>query len=339
MLKKTIVILFFLLAIAILSGYYIIFVPNVTSGEAVITVEPGTDFQGLVKKIKPHVKSVKTFEITAKLKRFKKPKPGKYLIVKGMNNNELVNLFRSGKQLEIDVTFNNVDSLAELAGKISRYITADSSELIKAFTDKKFLKKHGFNEQTALLMYIPNTYRFFYTTDAEQFRDRMLREYKKFWNDRRRAQAKKIGLTPVEVGILASIVKKESVKRSEKPIIAGVYLNRLKKGMKLEADPTSVYAYKLATGDTTTVRRVLNKHIQIDNPYNTYMYPGLPPGPITMPDIEDIEAVLQPRPHDYLFFSADPKRPGYHLFARNYSEHMRNANAYRRYLNNQKIMR
>ncbi len=335
--KKILVVFFFLSAFAVLFLYYAAFVPNVISDQAVITVGRGADISSLKDSLRPYVKSVKTFELTAKLKRFSTPKPGKYRIVKDMTNNALVNLFRSGKQMEIDVTFNNIHSLEDLAGKISDYITADSTELLKAFTDKSFLEQNGFTEATAILMYIPNTYRFFYTTDAKQFRDRMLAEYKKFWNEDRRKKARAIGLTPVEVGILASIVKKETVKREEKPVVAGVYINRLKRGIKLEADPTAVYAYKLLTGDTATIRRVLNKHINIDHPYNTYKYPGLPPGPIAMPDIEDIDAVLNHRKHNYLFFSADPRRPGYHNFAETFDRHLQNAMQYRKHLNSQKI--
>jgi len=316
--------------------YYAAFTPNVVS-DATVTLEPGSDMETLVRILRPRLRHARTFSLTAKLKKFNRPRPGKYKIRQGMTNNDLVNLFRSGKQTEINLTFNNASSPEILAGKVSRYIIADSISLLHAITDKKFLREHGFTPQTAILMYIPNTYRFYYTTDAVKFRNRMWKEYRKFWNEERRKAAARLGLTPQEVGILASIVKKESVISSEKPLIAGVYLNRLKKGMKLEADPTAVYAYKLITGDTTTVRRVLNKHIGVDNPYNTYKYAGLPPGPIAMPDIEDLEAVLHPARHQYLYFSADPARPGYHVFAKTYSEHLRNARAYRRYLNRRGI--
>jgi len=335
-LKKLLALLILLMLAGAAALYYTAFSPNMLR-DATITVEPGDDYAKLRQKLAPYLKHSSTLDLTAQLKKFRTPKPGKYFLPAGLSNNDVINILRSGRQTEINVTFNQAHSLEQLAGKISRYITADSTELLQAFTDTDFLKKHGFTRETALLMYIPNTYRFYYTTSAEEFRDRMWKEYQRFWNDDRRAAAEKIGLSPVEVGILASIVQKETVIPSEKPMIAGVYLNRLKKGMKLEADPTAVYAYQLVTGDTSVIRRVLNKHISVDNPYNTYMYPGLPPGPIAMPDIQDLEAVLHPAEHSYYYFSADPKRPGYHLFASTYSEHLRNARAYREYLNRKGI--
>ncbi len=336
--KKLLVVFLFLIGIAGLFVYYLLFIPNVKR-EGIITIEKEIQIDSLASELRPYLKSGRTFLITAKIKRFHSARPGKFLIKKDLSNNDLINLLRSGQQVEINVTFNNIRSLGDLAGKISKKIIADSVSLLRAFSDRDFLEKNGFTQETALLMYIPNTYRFYYTTDAKGFRSRMLKEYKKFWNPDRMKAAKELGLSPVEVGILASIVKKESVKSSEKPTIAGVYLNRLRKGMKLEADPTAVFAYKLVTGDTTTIRRVLNKHISIDNPYNTYQYAGLPPGPIAMPDPEDIDAVLHAEEHDYLFFSADPKRPGYHLFSKTFSEHLKKAQAYRSHLNKRRVFK
>jgi len=336
-LKKLLFLSFLLLFGGLAGLYYVAFSPNVIKDKAIITIKKETDFDGLVKQLFPYLKHPATFRLTARLKKFYRPKAGKYLIVKGMNNNTLINMFRSGRQTEINVTFNNIDSPAELAGKIASYLEVDSLTLLQTMLDEEFLKKHGFTPETALLMYIPNTYRFYYTTDAETFRNRMWQEYRRFWNEERRQKARNLGLTPIEAGILASIVRKETVKKEEKPVIAGVYLNRLRKGMKLEADPTAVYAYKRVTGDTATIRRVLNKHIAVNSPYNTYKYYGLPPGPISMPEIEDIDAVLNARKHQYLYFSADPSKPGYHLFASTYAQHLKNARAYRKFLNKQGI--
>ncbi len=338
MLKKTVLVIVFIFIFLAAALYYAAFTPNVLHNADII-VEPGTGIDKLAGQLAPYLKHKKTFVLTAKLKRFNRPVAGKFRIEANMTNNDLINLLRSGKQTEVILTFNNVSSLEELAGKVSHVIRPDSVSLLKAMTDPSFLRTKGFTHQTALLMYIPNTYRFYYFTSPEQFRERMWKEYKRFWNEKRLNQAKKLGLTPVEIGVLASIVQKETNIAAEKPVIAGVYVNRLRRGMKLQADPTVVYAYKRETGDTSVIRRVLNKHLAVDNPYNTYLYSGLPPGPITMPDISTVDAVLNAKPHDYLYFVADPQRPGYHIFARTLAEHNRNASRYRSHLNRLKIKR
>ncbi len=318
--------------------YYVAFTSNVLRTTEMI-VEPGTGIDKLADQLAPVLKHKKTFLLTAKLKRFKRPMPGKYHISANSTNNDLINLLRSGRQTQVELIFNNIPSLSELAGKVSRVIAPDSLAILTVMKDENFLKAKGFTIETALLMYIPNTYKFYYFTSPEIFRERMWKEYRRFWNKTRSAKAKRLNLSPVEVGILASIVQKETNIPAEKPVIAGVYLNRLRRGMKLQADPTVVFAYRKATGDTTVIRRVLNKHLAIDNPYNTYMYSGLPPGPITMPDISTIDAVLNAEQHDYLYFVADPANPGHHLFAKTLSEHQRNAARYRSLLNRRKIMK
>ncbi|NPA42777.1 MAG: endolytic transglycosylase MltG [Chlorobi bacterium] len=330
-----------LLLAALVGGgvmYVLFFAPNVKTESALITVPPGTSAEETVSLLSPHLVRPATYARAVRIKKFS-PEPGKYRIRRGMSNNQIINMLRAGWQTEITLTFNNISSLEELAGKVASRIIADSTELIRAFRDPAFLDSTGFTRENALLMYLPNTYRLYYTTTADEFRQRMWKEYNRYWNKERREAARRLGLTPVEAGILASIVKKETLRPEEKPVIAGVYLNRLKRGMKLEADPTAVYAYKRATGDTSVIRRVLHKHIEIDDPYNTYRYYGLPPGPVSMPDLSDIEAVLHPARHDYLYFVADPARPGYHLFASTYAQHLRNARRYRRYLDTRGIKR
>jgi len=330
-------VLIFLGMLAGAAAYYMIFGPNVKVDKAVVEIPPGTGLNELTATLKPYLHHTVGFRLTARLKKFTKPRPGRYLLRKDMSNNELINMLRSGRQLPVDLTFNNIPTLEALAGKVSQVLAPDSLALLKSMKDREFLKKHGFTPETALLMYVPNTYRFHYFTSPEAFRERMWKEYQKFWNDERRQKAEQLGLTPVEVGILASIVQKETNLPDEKGRIARVYLNRLRKGMLLQADPTVVYAYRQATGDTTVIKRVLKKHLQTDNPYNTYKYKGLPPGPITMPDISTIDAVLNAPRHDYLYFSADPNRPGHHLFARTLREHLNNARSYHRHLNERKI--
>ncbi len=338
-LKKLLIVIFLAGLVAAAGAYYLIFGPNVRTDKAVVTVAPGTTVPQLSRMLEPYVRFPEGVSLTARLKKFRRPKAGKYLLRKGMSSNDLINMFRSGRQVPVTLTFNNTATPEQLAGKVARVINADSASILRAMLDPDFLARHGFTRDNAILMYIPNTYKFHYFTSPEQFRERMWKEYRKFWNESRKNKARRLGLTPLETGILASIVQKETNVASEKGTVARVYLNRLRRGMKLQADPTVVFAYHKTTGDTTVIKRVLNKHLAVDSPYNTYKYPGLPPGPIAMPDISTIDAVLNAPRHDYLYFSADPKRPGHHLFAKNLSQHLKNARQYHRHLNRRKIYR
>ena len=317
----------------------ILFIPNVKldKDKVYIDVPKNIDVDSLAKILKPYIKSPATFKLAAKIKRFNKPHSGRYEIKNLMNNNNLINLLRIGQKIEVKVTFNNKNSLPELAGAVSQLIEPDSVELLQAMADSHFIKEKGFSPDNILLMYIPDTYRLYYNTSPKQFREKMWQTYQKFWNKKRRQKADKLGLTPVEVGILASIIQKESTKRSELPRIAGVYLNRLKKGMLLQADPTVVYAYQQQYGNDLVIRRVLNKHKAVDSPYNTYKYAGLPPGPICMPDIQSIKAVLNPEKHQYYYFVADFNKQGYHIFSKTLSQHNQRANQYHNSLNKQGI--
>ncbi len=317
----------------------LLFIPNVKlqKDKVYIDVPKNIDIDSLTKILSPYIKSQATFKFASKIKRLTKPHPGRYAIKNMMNNNSLINLLRIGQKLEVKVTFNNKNTLHDLAGAVSHQIEPDSLALLKVMSDKDFIKEKGFTPDNILLMYIPNTYRLYYNTTPEQFRAKMWRAYQKFWNEKRRAKAKKLGLSPVEVGILASIIQKESTKASELPRIAGVYLNRLKKGMLLQADPTVVYAYKQQYGKYLVIKRVLNKHKAVDSPYNTYKYAGLPPGPICMPDIQSIKAVLNPEKHQYYYFVADFNKPGYHLFSKTLREHNQRAGQYHNSLNKQGI--
>jgi len=341
--KRIYIVLFSLLFISII-GIVVLNTVLYTSNVKVednkrvfIDIPKKASFEDVVKRLSPYIKSQQTFRWASKIKRFSKAKAGRYLLKSGINNNELINMLRIGKQVEINLTFNNQNTLEDLAGAVSRQISADSVSLLKAMKDKAFLSKNGFTEATALLMYVPNTYRFYYNTNAEQFRSKMLKSYNKFWNEKRNKLAKKQNLSPIEVGILASIVQKESTKKEELPRIAGVYLNRLKKHMLLQADPTVVYAYRQKYGKDLVIKRVLNKHKAVNSPYNTYKNGGLPPGPICMPDIQSINAVLNPEKHNYYYFVADFDKPGYHIFNERLSQHNRDANKYHKGLNKAKI--
>lgn len=255
-----------------------------------------------------------------------------------MNSNELINALRINN--EVKLSFNNQERLEDFAGRIGSEIEADSLSLLTVFKDATFLAENGFNEDNVLTMFIPNTYELYWNTTAVKFRDKMTKEYRNFWNEDRVAKAKAQGLTPIEATILASIVHKESVKKDERPRIAGVYLNRLHRGILLQADPTVIFAVKKKSNDfKQVIKRVLNKDLQVASPYNTYYSAGLPPGPIAMPDISAIEAVLNPEKHNFIYFCASVTRFGYHDFAVTQAEHEQNAKKYYNWINSQGVKR
>lgn len=326
-------------------GYYVynsIFSSNTSfnSSQEVVYIPSDANFKTVIDSLRPLVKDLEAFQLVAQKKGYAdNVRPGRYFIDKGMNNNELVNRLRSGNQ-PVKVIFNNQERLEDLAGRISEQIEADSVSLMKTFTDPDYLAESDFNEKTALGMYIPNQYEFYWNTSAEEFRARMEKEYKRFWNAERLSKAKEIGLSPKEVITMASIVQKETAKVEERPKVAGVYMNRYKNGWKLDADPTVIYAIKEKTGNfDTIIKRVLYKDLELDSPYNTYKYRQIPPGPIWMPDISSIDAVLNYEEHDFYYFVADVENFGYHKFAKNLAQHNRNKQEYIRWINKQGIKR
>jgi len=305
-----------------LSGW--LFRPNVEKS-FVLYVDKNTTLQMVYDTLESNqvLKKMKAFYWVAKIKKCPDSvKPGRYHFKPGMTTNEAVNILRAGLQEPINVVFNNVRTKEDLASQVSRYIEADSISIAGLFTPE-ISREYGFTPETFAAMFIPNTYEFYWTTSADQFGERMKKEYDRFWNEERRLKAEKAGMTPLQVAILASIVQEESNQNPEKPRVAGVYINRLQKGMPLQADPT----VKFAVGDIT-LRRILNRHLETDSPYNTYLYPGLPPGPITFPEISSLEAVLNFEKHHYLYFCAREDFSGYHNFARTHAEHERNAARY-----------
>ena len=262
-------------------------------------------------------------------------KSGKYRINDKLNNNDLVNLLRSGNQVPVRVTFNNVRTIEDFASVISSQLEIDSSLIVKRIQDSTFLDSLNFNKYNIATLLIPNTYEFYWNISIENFIIRMIKEYSVFWNKNRIAKAKEIGLSKKEVSILASIVEKEqNIKIDERKIIAGLYLNRIRRNMKLESDPTLVFAI----GDFS-IKRVLNKDKKINSKYNTYKYKGLPPGPICIPSINSIDAVLNAANHNYIFMCAKEDFSGYHNFAKTYKQHLKNALKYQKALNKIKIMR
>jgi len=303
-----------------------------------VYITTNSTYQEVRTQLIPLLNNISTFDKLAERKKYPSNiKAGRFVIERDMNNNDIINSIRSNN-IPIRVSFNNQETLERLAGRIASQIESDSISLLAVMKEGTFLSENNFENNTALGMYIPNSYEFFWNTSAEQFRERMLREYNLFWNDPRTNKAKTIGLTPNEVITLASIVHEESKKINEQARIAGVYINRIKIGMPLQADPTIKFvAYTLPKYHNTVIRRVLNEHKEIDSPYNTYKYAGLPPGLIAMPDVSSIDAVLNYESHNYYYFAADAKRLGYHKFAGSLSQHNVNAREYQRYLSLQGI--
>ena len=308
--------------------------------KAFVFIPSDATFEDVVEELSPLLKDVDAFKEVAKRKGYTtRVKGGHYVLTKGMNTNDIINAIRN-KSTPIKVAFNNQERIQNLAGRIARQIEADSLSLVNAMTDPDFLDANGFNMNTAMSMYIPDSYELYWNSTAEDFRERMLRFYKRFWNATRTQKANELGLTPQQVYTLAAIVQKETAKVDERPRVAGVYINRLKIGMKLDADPTVIYALKKKNNDWgLVVKRVLYKDLEIDSPYNTYRNTGLPPGPIFMPDVSAIDAVLNYEKHGYYYFVADVNNFGYHKFAKTLAQHNANSEAYRWWINKQGIRR
>ncbi len=338
-------ILYVILVIFIIAGikgidiYRKAFKPNIfTKNKKVyyLYIPTGSTYDDVLGKLYANnlVKNKNTLEWAAERMNYRKHiNPGKYRLKNRMTNHKLILMLRSGLQEPVIVTFNKTRTLEKLAGKVSDKIEADYNEILDLLHNKEYLDKLGFDENTIKGLFIPNTYEFYWNTSAEQFIERMLNEYKLFWNKKRTGKAEQMNFTINEVITLASIVGEETSKEEEMPRIAGVYINRLHKGIRLQADPTVKYA----VGDFS-IRRVLSKHLQTDSPYNTYRYGGLPPGPITIPSISSIDAVLNHENHSYLYFCAKEDFSGYHYFSRSLTQHNKYARLYQKALNKRRIM-
>ncbi len=319
--------------------YHDFFKPNTKiSAEKsfLLYIPTGSDFEQVMDSLKKNNILIDTvsFRKAAEYKKYtNKIKAGRFEIANGMKNFDLINMLRAGRQKPVKLTFNNIRTKEQLASRISKIIEADSVSLLKILTSSEISAKYGFSDENLLCLFLPDTYEFYWNTDAEKFVERMAKEYNKFWNDERLAKAREIGLSKAEVSVLASIVQAEqSAHNDEKSIIAGLYINRLRKGMLLQSDPTLVFAL----GDFSR-KRILNADKEIESPYNTYKYLGLPPGPITIPEISSIKAVLNFTQTDYLFMCAKEDFSGYHNFATNTRQHENNARKYQSALNKQRI--
>ena len=327
-----------LILIAVIIGYYIrntAFKPIELEETVYIYIEPSTKYDEIVDQIKKQVNlpSEKFFKIISeKMKYPETIKTGRYAIRDGMTIPEIIRMLRSGNQSAVKLTFNNMRTNENLAGRISNHLMLDSVELLNVLKDETKLEVLGFDTNTIAAMFIPNTYEVYWDTSIDNLMNRMKKEYTSFWNESRKDKAKEIGLSPIEVSILASIVEEEATYSDEYSIVAGLYLNRLKRGQRLEADPT----IKFALNDFS-LRRILYKHLEVESPYNTYRNEGLPPGPIRIPSIKGIDATLSPQDHKYLFMCAKEDLSGRHNFATTHAEHLRNAARYQRALNERKI--
>jgi len=308
---------------------------NTPEEKAYFFIKTGSEYESVLFDLDTSgwLKNTKTFDWVAQKKEYPSMiKPGRYELSRGMSNDSLVNLLRSGKQSEVDLVFNTMRTLEYLAEVISGQIEADSTSLITVFKDSSKIEELGFTPESWFGIFLPNTYRFFWNTNAEQFIQRMKTEYERFWEGGRDDRRKTLGMTRNDVMALAAIVQGETFKVDEMPRVAGVYMNRLKKGMKLQADPTVLFAL-----NDPNIRRVLRRHLKVDSPYNTYKYAGLPPGPIRIPSVQAIDACLNYESHNYLYFCAKEDFSGYHSFAKGYAEHLKNARRYQRALNQRNI--
>ncbi len=310
---------------------------SVTDEEEYLYVYSDDNYERVLARIKEQkiVKHPDLFDYAARRMGYiDRVKPGRYKLTPGMNNRRLIGNLRGGYQDAVRFRFANIRLKENFAGLLGKSFEADSAAFSALLNDETLAKKYGFTKENFYTMFIPNTYNIYWNTSAEKVVERFYDEYQKFWTPERLEKAKKINLTPVEVSILASIVRGEALHNDEMAAIAGLYLNRLKKGMLLQADPTVIFAHQ-----DFTIRRVLNRHLILDSPYNTYRFRGLPPGPINMPPIVAIDAVLDPVQHDYIYMCAREDFSGYHAFAKTVAEHQLNARKFQKALDERNIKR
>ena len=320
-------------------AWQILFTPNilVEQEDRSFIIRPGETFKSIQDRLYNEriLQEPVSFGFMAKLMDYdEEVKPGHYVLEKNMNNLQILRMLKAGRQTPVRLTFNNVRTRSDLAEKLGDKLMFSRQEMDSLLSSPAVAQSYGFDTATFISMFLPDTYEFYWTTSAHDFMDRMKQQYDKFWNEERLQKAQQMGMTPSEVVTLASIVRAETNKADEMPRVAGVYLNRLDKNMPLQADPTLVFAL----GDFS-VKRILAKDKEIDSPYNTYMYRGLPPGPINMPTVTAIDAVLNAEDHNYFYFVAKEDFSGYHSFSTNYDEHMKKARKYQKALKDRGIFR
>ncbi|MDD2243927.1 MAG: endolytic transglycosylase MltG [Dysgonamonadaceae bacterium] len=328
-------IIIIMLGLAGISIYNMLYKQFHNTESVYIYIDSRKNFDDLLNQLKEkaNLSSDKTFRLFADKMNYKNNmRTGRYELKKGESTIDFIRKLRSGNQSPINITFNNIRTKEDLSGRIATQLMIDSTELLSTLNDSAKVATLGFNSSTIVSMFIPNTYEVYWDTSIDKMLKRMKKEYDGFWNDERKAKAKKIGLTQTEVSTLASIVEEECTYSDEYPVVAGLYLNRIKKNIPLQADPT----VKFAVGDFT-LKRILFKHLEIDSPYNTYKSSGLPPGPIRIPSIKSIDGTLNAQNNNYLYMCAKEDLSGRHNFATNLSEHNANASRYQRALNERRI--
>lgn len=333
--KIVLLIVVLLGAIAGLVGYQMFMGSNVTDAEEYLYVNTGDSYADVLTKLEKGnvLKNKSYFDYTAKLMDYPEAvKAGRYKLEEGMTNRELIGKLRGGYQDAVKFRFENIRLKNDFAGILGNAFEADSTAFASILNNEEVAQKYGFTSDNFFGMFIPNTYEIYWNTSPDKIIARFHDEYNKFWTTERLEKAKALDMTPQEVSTLAAIVKGEALHRQEMPEIAGLYLNRLQKGILLQADPTVIFA-----NNDFTIRRVLNKHLTIDNPYNTYRYKGLPPGPIMLPSIASIDAVLNYAKHDYIYMCAKDDFSGYHNFAKTMAEHLVNARKFQRALDERNI--
>ncbi len=327
--------------IIIVGGYFgwryyeAFFGASVTDKQEYLYIRDGDNYEKVLRTIteKGMVDNPDLFDVAAGKMDYKNNvKPGRYKLTPGMNNRRLIGNLRGGYQEAVKFRFETVRLKENFAALLGKNFEADSTVFISLLNDPTTAEKYGFTQDNFFSMFIPNTYEIYWNTAPEKMFARFHDEYNKFWNEDRMAKARAINLTRQEVSVLASIVKGEALHKNEMPTIAGLYINRLKKGMLLQADPTVIFATK-----DFTIRRVLNKHLRTESPYNTYLNKGLPPGPISLPTIASIDAVLNYEHHDFIYMVAKEDFSGYHNFSRTESEHLAYARKYQQKLNERNI--
>ncbi|WDF57144.1 endolytic transglycosylase MltG [Mucilaginibacter sp. KACC 22063] len=311
--------------------------PNVTDKREYLYIHTGATFQDVYDSVRKDgiVKDTTTFMWAAHHMNYvNRVKPGRYKLTPGMSNRRLLNKLISGTQDPVSISFHNLRLKTQFAAFMGKQIEPDSAAIIHLLDSTQFIQQYGFNTDNVYVMFMPNTYQVYWNISAEKFFKKMNAAYEKFWTPERKQKAAAINLTPIQVSILASIVDAEALHDAEMPRIAGLYLNRINKGMKLEADPTVIFA----TGDFT-IKRVLNKYLTNPSPYNTYVHTGLPPGPIMMPSVNAVNAVLNHETHNYLYMCAKEDFSGNHNFATNMADHLANARRFQQALNERNIKR
>lgn len=335
--QKPVFWLFALIVAAILYAAYLFFAPNISvenDDKAYLCIKDSSTMADVVAELDKTVNvfNIAAFKQASFIFNYKKIRPGRYELTSGMNNFSLVRMLRAGRQTPVKLTFNNIRTKEQLAGRLSKVIMADSVSILGLMNDTAYLNTFGLTPNTAIAMFIPNTYEVFWDLDARELFGRMKKEYDIFWTDERKTKAAAIPLTPVEVATLASIVEEETNSKAERPMVAGLYINRLKTDMPLQADPT----LKFAVGDFS-IKRLKLEHILKISPYNTYRNKGLPPGPIRVATQNGLDAVLNYVKHDFIFMCAKETLNGEHNFAVTYAEHQANAKKYQKALDDLKI--